>query len=101
MQAAALSILDFPEQRFPISLDAELPKIRGLYQAATRNQWNPETDVPWDLLDADSFDDEHRNAARMWWSRRGWANTARSRRVPPWWCASCRIACRLSLRFSS
>jgi hypothetical protein len=65
-------LLDAPEQRFPIRLDPAIPKIRELFYASLRNQWDPLTDVDWDALDPAEFDDEHREAARMWWSRRGW-----------------------------
>lgn len=68
----AATILDQPEQRFPINVATSIPKIRDLYQSATRNQWDPRTDVDWDLLDPDSIPDEQREAARLWWSRRGW-----------------------------
>lgn len=66
------TILDLPERRFPLRLAADIPKIRGLYQQATRNQWDPQRDVPWDELRPEQYDDAHREAARMWWSRRGW-----------------------------
>ena len=72
MTAAHATILDAPERRFPLRLDAAIPKIRGLYQQATKQQWDPQRDVNWDELDPDAYDDEHREAARMWWSRRGW-----------------------------
>lgn len=66
------TILDEPEHRFPLNLDTGLESIRDLYIAATRNQWDPQTDVDWDSFNADDIPDENREAARMWWSRRGW-----------------------------
>jgi hypothetical protein len=72
MSILATTILDAPERRFPLRLDAEIPKIRGLYQQATKQQWDPQRDVDWDALDPGAYDDVHREAARMWWSRRGW-----------------------------
>jgi hypothetical protein len=72
MTAAHATILDAPERRFPLCLDAAIPKIRGLYQQATKQQWDPQRDVNWDELHPEAYDDEHREAARMWWSRRGW-----------------------------
>jgi hypothetical protein len=72
MTASFATILDRPEQRFPLRLAPGIPKIRGLYQQATRQQWDPQRDVPWDAFDAAAYDDAHREAARMWWSRRGW-----------------------------
>jgi len=65
-------LLDRPESRFPLAMEPAIPKIRELYLAATRNQWDPQRDVDWSALDPDSLDDEHREAARNWWSRRGW-----------------------------
>jgi hypothetical protein len=65
-------LLDRPESRFPLAMDTAIPKMRELYLAATRNQWDPQRDVDWKALDPDSLDDEHREAARSWWSRRGW-----------------------------
>ena len=70
--APAARLLDLPERRFPIRLDSGILKIRELFYTSTRNQWDPQTDVDWDALDPDAFDDAHREAARMWWSRRGW-----------------------------
>lgn len=72
MSAAERSLLDQPEQRFPINLGVEIPKIRDLYEAATRNQWDPRTDVDWEQLRPESLTDQQREAARLWWSRRGW-----------------------------
>jgi len=71
MTASAL-LLDRNERRFPLAMDTAMPKIRDLYLAATRNQWDPQRDIDWDALDPDAFDDEQREAARNWWSRRGW-----------------------------
>jgi len=69
---ATAPLLDRQERRFPLAMDTAIPKIRELYLAATRNQWDPQRDVDWAALDPDAFDDEHREAARNWWSRRGW-----------------------------
>ena len=69
---ATAPLLDRPEQRFPLAMDTAIPKIRELYVAATRNQWDPQRDIAWDALDPDAFSDERREAARNWWSRRGW-----------------------------
>ncbi len=75
MNAAVLeapTILDAPEQRFPLDLGVRLPKIRELFHLATRSQWNPATDVAWDELDPSKFSEEQLYAARMYWSRRAW-----------------------------
>jgi hypothetical protein len=65
-------LLDRNERRFPLAMDTAMPKIRDLYLAATRNQWDPQRDIDWSALDPDALDDEQREAARNWWSRRGW-----------------------------
>lgn len=65
-------LLDLPERRFPLLLDTAIPKIRDLYVAATRNAWDPQRDIDWTRLDPERFPDEQREAARNWWSRRGW-----------------------------
>lgn len=69
---ATAPLLDRNERRFPLAMDTAIPKIRELYLAATRNQWDPQRDIDWDALDPDAIDDESREAARNWWSRRGW-----------------------------
>jgi len=72
--AAAIerNLLDLPERRFPINLNVEIPKVRDMYHAATRNQWDPQTDVDWSALDDLDITDEQRQAAILWWSRRAW-----------------------------
>src|SRR5258708_35385873 len=67
------SVLDQPETRFPLTLDVKVRKIRDLFRAATRNQWDPRTDIDWSALDELDIDDAHRHAARMYWSRRAWS----------------------------
>ena len=67
------TILDTPEQRFPIDLETRIPKIRRLFNAATSSQWDPRTAVPWDQLDVSQYSDEQLFAAREYWSRRAWA----------------------------
>src|SRR5688572_8201473 len=69
---ATAPLLDRDERRFPLAMDTAIPRMRDLYLAATRNQWDPQRDIDWNALDPDSIDDEHREAARNWWSRRGW-----------------------------
>lgn len=65
-------LLDRNERRFPLAMDTAIPRMRDLYLAATRNQWDPQRDIDWGALDPDAFDDQQREAARSWWSRRGW-----------------------------
>jgi len=67
------TLLDGPENRFPLTFNSDLPRIRELFHAATRNQWDPKTDVAWDQLDPDSYTEEQRSAARLYWSRRAWS----------------------------
>ena len=72
-QAAELTIIDRPEQRFPLKLAPQIPQIRGLFHASAQNQWDPKTDIDWDLLDISKYSDEQLMGAREYWSRRAWA----------------------------
>ena len=67
------TLLDAPESRFPLTFNSDLPRIRELFHTATRNQWDPKTDVDWDQLKPDAYTEEQRNAARLYWSRRAWS----------------------------
>lgn len=67
------TLLDAPEDRFPLTFNSDLPRIRELFHAATRNQWDPKTDVDWDQLDPSKYTEEQRYAARLYWSRRAWS----------------------------
>jgi hypothetical protein len=67
------TLLDQPETRFPLALGVEVRKIRDLFRAATRNQWDPRIDIEWAKLDGLELDDAHRDAARLYWSRRAWS----------------------------
>ena len=67
------TLLDGPENRFPLTFNSDLPRIRELFHAATRNQWDPKTDVAWDQLDPSIYTEEQRSAARLYWSRRAWS----------------------------
>jgi len=62
----------FVERRFPLQFAPEVPAIRELYSQAKGLRWNPETDIPWDRLDATRYSKETREAARRTWSRRAW-----------------------------
>jgi hypothetical protein len=66
------TILDAPESRFPVRLGVENRRIRELFHNATRQQWDPATDIDWNALDPSAFTDAQREAARMYWSRRAW-----------------------------
>lgn len=67
------NLLDEPESRFPLALGTEIRKVRDLFRAATRNQWDPRIDIDWSSLANLDVDDEHRHAARVYWSRRAWS----------------------------
>ncbi|OUL98411.1 ferritin-like domain-containing protein [Variovorax sp. JS1663] len=68
----APTILDAPENRFPLELDVAVPRIRNLFHSATSNQWNPASDIDWSQLDPSQYTEAQRYAARMYWSRRAW-----------------------------
>lgn len=70
--ASATTILDAPEARFPLRLGVENKRIRELFHNATRQQWNPATDIAWEDVHPEQYDDRHLRAARMYWSRRAW-----------------------------
>ena len=67
------TVLDRPEQRFPLRLDVRMPRIRSLFRSATRKQWDPKTDIQWELLDLSKYREEQLMAAREYWSRRAWS----------------------------
>ena len=67
------TLLDQPENRFPLTFNSDLPRIRELFHTATRSQWDPKTDVQWDLLDPEAYTEDQRYAARLYWSRRAWS----------------------------
>jgi hypothetical protein len=66
------TLLDQPESRFPLDLGIRIPKIRELYRAAVKNQWDPMLDIPWDDLDPSLYSAEQLWGARIYWSRRAW-----------------------------
>jgi hypothetical protein len=66
------TILDAPESRFPLRLGIENSRIRSLFHNATRQQWDPATDIDWDAVHPEQYDERHLQAARMYWSRRAW-----------------------------
>lgn len=66
------TILDRPEARFPLRLEPTIPKIRNLYRAATRRQWDPESDIQWDVIDLSRYSEEQLLAGRLRWSKTAW-----------------------------
>ncbi len=70
---AVNTLLDLPEEHFPLTLDSRIPRIRDLFHSATKNQWDPRTDIDWDRLDLSRYSEEQIFAARQYWSRRAWS----------------------------
>ena len=68
----AHAVLDLPDQYFPLELDRGVPAVRSLYRRAKAGEWNPATDIAWELLDLTQYSDEVLFAARQYWSRRAW-----------------------------
>jgi hypothetical protein len=66
-------VLDIPDQHFPLEMGDRLPDIRELYRRAKATEWNPATDINWDLLDVTKYTDEQLFAGRQYWSRRAWS----------------------------
>jgi len=64
------------ERRFPLTLRQSITSIRELYETGKQRRWAPETDIPWEQLDAGAFDAKVRDAARLAWSRRAWVEYA-------------------------
>jgi hypothetical protein len=66
------TILDAPEMRFPIDLSNSINSVRDLFHAATKNQWDPRLDIPWQAFEKSKYSEEQLWAARNAWSRRAW-----------------------------
>ncbi|MEJ0071860.1 MAG: ferritin-like domain-containing protein [Pseudomonadota bacterium] len=81
MALAALTLLDQPEQRFPLDLGVRIPRIRDLFKAATRNQWDPITDIAWAELQPERYTDAQRDARGCSGAGAPGANMARCRRA--------------------
>jgi hypothetical protein len=60
------------ENRFPLPLAPAMPSVWELWQRAKTLEWDPQTDIPWDLLATERYSNEQILAARMHWSRRTW-----------------------------
>jgi len=89
----AATILDEPEARFPLRLGTENRRIRELFHLATRQQWNPATEIDWSALHPEQYDDKHRRAARMYWSRRAWGEYGAISESPALQIRFCREHC--------
>ncbi len=60
------------EQRYPLDLAVRSSPIRSLYEAASRERWDPERAVSWDELSQAGYSREERRAAALVWSHRAW-----------------------------
>lgn len=69
---AVNTLLDLQEDRFPLNLETEIPRIRELFHTATKSQWDPLKDIDWGKLDLSLYTEEQLFAARQYWSRRAW-----------------------------
>jgi hypothetical protein len=87
------TILDEPEVRFPLRLGVENRRIRSLFHTATRQQWDPATDIDWDALHPEQYDERHLQAARMYWSRRAWGEYGAISESPALQIRFCREHC--------
>jgi len=67
------AVLDLPDGYFPLKLESTVPAVRDLYRRAKSAEWNPASDVAWDLLDTSKYTDDELFAARQYWSRRAWS----------------------------
>ena len=87
------TILDEPEVRFPLRLGVENKRIRDLFHNATRQQWDPATDIAWDQVHPEQYSEEHLRAARMYWSRRAWGEYGAISESPALQIRFCREHC--------
>jgi hypothetical protein len=99
MPLAAPSVLDRPEERFPLDLAPRIPKIRDLFRAATKNQWDPVTDIDWHRLQPERYTDAERDAARLFWSRRAWGEYGAVSESPALLIRFCQEKCEPDLRY--
>jgi hypothetical protein len=60
------------EDRYPLPLAPVMPDVWDLWRRAKTLEWDPQTDIPWALLQPENYSSEQILAARMHWSRRAW-----------------------------
>ncbi len=60
------------ERRFPLPLAPAMPRVWELWQRAKTLEWDPQTDIPWEMLQPERYSREQVLAARRYWSRRTW-----------------------------
>lgn len=52
---------------YPLSWNSKTKKLQEVWEAALRENWDPEK-LPWDTLDVDSYTWEERESIAYWWS---------------------------------
>ena len=60
------------ERRFPVRLGQQVGSLEEAYRREKSANWNPVSDIPWDLLEVNGREQRDRDAARLMWSRRLW-----------------------------
>ena len=60
------------ERRFPVRLGQQVKPLEDAYRREKSANWNPVSDIPWDLLEVNGLEQRDRDAARLMWSRRLW-----------------------------
>lgn len=66
-------ILDRPDRTFPLVLTPTVPAIRDLARQSRRAAWDPETAIPWHMVDPSRYTADQLAAGQLYWSRRGWS----------------------------
>jgi hypothetical protein len=70
--ARGLHALGLVEQRFPLSINRDIPGIRELWRKSKNMYWDAEKDIPYSSFDSAKYSKEQLDAARLCWSRRAW-----------------------------
>ena len=52
------------ERRFPVRLGQQVGSLEDAYRREKSANWNPVSDIPWDLLRVDRLEQRDRDAAR-------------------------------------
>ena len=52
---------------YPLSWENKTAKLQEVWDAALRENWDPEK-LPWDTLDLESYSWEERESIAYWWS---------------------------------
>jgi hypothetical protein len=64
--------MEFPPETpqpniYPLSWNSKTRKLQEVWEAALRENWDPEK-LPWDTLDVDSYSWEERESIAYWWT---------------------------------